>query len=90
MVNRANDDIIFVNEDSDNVTFFSDRYLDTGILSVDLNNVILENVNFDEYDPETIIYVRLMAWCNRFKQHKAFQKESSKELLPRACSPTRW
>ena len=34
-----------------------------GILSVDLNNIDLGNVNFDEDD--SIIYVRLMAWYNR-------------------------
>ena len=33
-----------------------------GILSVDLNNINLDDVNFDEDDPETITHVRLMAW----------------------------
>ena len=32
-----------------------------GILSVVLNNINLDDVNFDEDDPETIIHVRLMA-----------------------------
>ena len=33
-----------------------------GILSVDLNNINLDHVNFDEDDPETIVHVRLMVW----------------------------
>ena len=32
-----------------------------GILSVVLNNINLDDVNFDEDYPETIIHVRLMA-----------------------------
>ena len=51
------------------------------ILSVDLNNINLDDVNFDEDDRETIINVRLLAWCNKFKQHKAFNKELDKELI---------
>ena len=27
-------------------------------------------------------FVRLMVWCNRFKQRKTFKKEISKELIP--------
>ena len=41
-----------------------------GILSVDLNNINLDDGKFDEDDSETIIHVRLMGWCNRFKQRK--------------------
>ena len=44
-----------------------------GILSVDLNTINFDDVNFDANDPGFIIYVRLMAWCNRFKQRKAFK-----------------
>ena len=42
-----------------------------GILSKYLN---VDDVNFDGDDPKTIIYVRYMAWHNRFKQCKAFKK----------------
>ena len=45
--------IVFVNEDSDKVTFSSDNMC---ILSVDLNKI-----NLDENDPETIIHVKIMA-----------------------------
>ena len=44
-----------------------------GVLSVDLNDIKLDDVNFDEYDSEAIIHVKLMAWCNRLKQCKPFK-----------------
>ena len=50
-----------------------------GFLCVDLNNINLDNVNFYEDCPETIIHVRLLAWCNIFQLCKTFQKELSKE-----------
>ena len=49
-----------------------------GILYADINNINLDDVNFDKGDLETIIHVEHMAWCNRFKQHKAFQHDISK------------
>ena len=49
-----NDIIVFVNEDSNNLTIFSD---DMGLVYVGLNNVSLDDVNFDDDDPETIIHV---------------------------------
>ena len=39
-----------------------------------IDNNILDDGNFDENDPETINHVRLMNWCNRFKQRKACKK----------------
>ena len=45
----SNYEIIFVNQDSHYATFFSDE---VGILSVDLNNFNLDDVNFDEDDPD--------------------------------------
>ena len=46
----ANDHIPFFDEDCGDVTFFSDEM---GILSVNLNNIDLDDVNFDKDDPET-------------------------------------
>ena len=46
-----------------------------GILSVHLNNTNLNDVTFDEDNPETIIYIRLMAWHNRFIKYKTFKKD---------------
>ena len=61
-----------------------------GVLSVDFNNINLDDVNFVEDDPEIIIHVGRMAWCNKFKQRIAFKKELSKELMPVAWHPRRW
>ena len=60
------------------------------IFSVDLDNIILDNVNFDEDDPETIIHARLLSWRNRFKQRKVFRKKLSKELMPLAWHSRTW
>ena len=59
-------------ENSGNVTFSSNKM---GILSVDPNNINIDDINFDENDPETIIHVKLLAWCNKFEKRKAFKKE---------------
>ena len=32
-----------------------------GIYSVDLNNINLDDTNYDENEPETIIHIRLLA-----------------------------
>ena len=47
---------------SDIATFFSD---DMGLNTIYLNNINLDDANFDNYDPETIIDVRFMVWFNR-------------------------
>ena len=59
----SNYDIIFVNEDSNYVTFFSD---DMCIVSVDLDNIKLDDINFDENDPKTIDlhHYSITAWWN--------------------------
>ena len=74
----TDDNRLFFDEDSGNVTFSSDKI---GILNADLNNINRDG-NFDEDDPETIIHPRLMAWHNRLKQCKAFKIDISKELMP--------
>ena len=33
-----------------------------GILSIDINNINLDDTNYDEGDPETVIHIRLLAW----------------------------
>ena len=67
----ANDDILFFNEDFAKVTFpASQRH----ILVVDLNKINLDNDNFDENDPDTIIHVRLLAWPGKFEKCKALKK----------------
>ena len=72
----------FFDEDSGNVTFSSSGM---GNLSVDLNNINLDDVKFDEDDPENIIHVRLVAWRNRYKQRRAYRKDIGKQII-NACS----
>ena len=57
----------FFDNHSSNVTFCCNEM---GILGVNLDNIILDN-NFDEGDPDIIILIRLLAWHNKFKKHKA-------------------
>ena len=64
-----NDDIVFVNEDSDFVTYFSG---DMGLNILNFDNGNPEDDNFGEDDPESIIHVRVMALHNRCKQRKLF------------------
>lgn len=42
-----------------------------GIFSHDLDKIDLDDVNFDEVDPEITIHVRLMPWLNSYQQHKS-------------------
>ena len=67
----ANDDILFFNEDFAKVTFTASQ---RHILVVDLNKINLDNDNFDENDPDTIIHVRLLAWSGKFEKCKALKK----------------
>ena len=66
----SSDDILFFDEDCNSVTSFGGEI---GILSVDLDRINLDDVNFHEDDPETIIQDTPMAWPNRFKQDKLCQ-----------------
>ena len=61
----SNDNIVFINEDSDNVTIFSD---DMGLNTLCLGKINLDDDNFDDDDPDTIVHVRLMDWCNRYNR----------------------
>ena len=64
----SNKNIVLV--ESDFVTFFSDHM---GLNTINLDNINLDDGNFDD-DPGTIIYVRLTAWHNKYKQHKSCKK----------------
>ena len=55
----ANDDIVFINWDYDNVSCFGD---DMALVNINVNNVSLDDDNFDDDDPKTVIHVRIMAW----------------------------
>ena len=45
-----------------------------GILNVDLNDIRLDDTNYDEDFPDTIILVRLLAWHIKFEKRKALRK----------------
>ena len=57
--------ILYFNENSGNVVFFSGKI---GILNIDIN---LDN-NCDEDDSSTIIIMRFLAWHIKFEKIKAF------------------
>ena len=44
-----------------------------GILNIDINNINLDK-NFDEYDPDTIILIRLLAWNIKFEKREELKK----------------
>ena len=88
---KIHDNVVFSNDDvgfdyigSDIVTLFSD---DMNINVIDLNN---SNLDGDDDYLETMIHARLAAWCNEYKQCKAFKKELSKELMLARWHSTRW
>ena len=35
------------------------------LVTMGLNNINLDDEDFDENDPETTTYVKLMDWCNK-------------------------
>ena len=61
-----------------------------GILSIDLNKFNLDDTNYDEDDPESVIHIRILARHIKFEKHKALEKELNKELMLIAWHPRRW
>ena len=65
----SNNNIVFVNQHSDNVTLFIGNIgLNNTLLYV--NNINFDNDNFGDDDPGAIIHVRFLVRCNRYKQCK--------------------
>ena len=83
----ANDDIFFFLEHLGNITIFVNKMR---IFCADLDKIYLDDVDFDEYDPETIVHIRLLASLNKLKKRKAFTKNITKELMSVAWHRTRW
>ena len=53
--------MLYYNKDSGDAIFYCSEM---GSLSIDVNNTIyLDDTNFDEDAPETIIHIRLLDWC---------------------------
>ena len=55
-------DILFYNEDFNKGIFIANQ---RHTLAVYIEKINLGN-NFDEYDPDTIIHIRLLIWCSKF------------------------
>ena len=60
----SNNDIDLEVIDSDIATVLSDA---RRLFIIDLTHINLDDNNFDEDDLGTIVYVRLVAWSNRYK-----------------------
>ena len=67
----SDNNLIFGGIDSDTVTFFIS---DIGVNSMNLNNVNLDDDIFDDYNPEAIDHIRIMAWYDKYKQHQPCKK----------------
>ena len=50
--------MIYFNKDSGNAVLFCNEM---GILNIDLNNINLDDTNYEKDDPDTIILIRLLA-----------------------------
>ena len=75
----ADENILYFNEDSSNTTFNDNEI---GIFNIDLKSINLDDNNFYEDDPGTIIQVRLLAWNTEFEKREALKKELNEELMP--------
>ena len=58
--------------------------------SDNLNNINLDNTNYDEDDSETIISIRLQACHFKFEERKVPKKEFHEELMLILWYPRRW
>ena len=56
--------LLYFNEYSGNPTFC---FNEMGILDTDLNNINLDDTNYDESDHEYIIHIRLLVWHIKFE-----------------------
>ena len=45
------------------------------ILNIDLNNINLDDTNYEEDHTDTIILVRLLAWYIKFEKREALIKD---------------
>ena len=74
----ADETIIYFNKNFGAVKFCCNEM---GILSADVNDVDLEDSNYDESDPETIFHVRILAWHSKLEKRKALKKELNEKLM---------
>ena len=61
----VDENILYFNEDPSNVVF---NYNETSIRNIDLNCIKLDDNNFFEDDPDSIIHVRRLAGVIKFEK----------------------
>ena len=66
----ANENILYFNEDSDNVVFSCNEI---GILNIDLDNNNNIDNNFEDDFSDTVILIRLLNWHIKFEKRKALK-----------------
>ena len=74
----ADESVFYFNEDSDNIVFSCNEM---GILNIDLNNINLDNGDYNEDDPKYIIYIRLLVWDIKSEKRRTLKKELSEGLM---------
>ena len=67
----ADENILYFSEDSRNVVFNCNGM---SILNTNLNNINLEDTNYDQDDPDTIIPIRFLVWYIKFEKRKKLKK----------------
>ena len=71
--------LLYFNEDPSNAVFNCNGM---GILIIDLNNINLDDTNYEENDPDTInCSHQTLAWHIKFEKCKALKEKISEELM---------
>ena len=83
----ADENILYFNEGSGKVSFCGNEI---GILCVNLNIINLDDTNYEEDDPDTIILIRLLVWYIKLEKCKGLKKKISEELMPTVWHSKRW
>ena len=73
----ADENILYLNEDSGNVVFSYDKM---SILNISFNNINLDDTNYVEDDPGTIIFIDFLLGILNLKNAKHLKK-ISEELM---------
>ena len=67
----ADQNILYFKEDSGNFMFSCNE---VGFLNIDLNNINLDNTNYEEDDPDTFMDSRRLACHVKFEKRKYLKK----------------
>ena len=83
----ADDNILYFNEESGNALFSCNEM---SIVSIDFNNIKLDNTIYVEDDSGTIIHIWHLAWYIKSEKSKALKKKWNEGLMLIVWHPTRW